>query len=181
MGVKGPRPLPTGFWGPGSSWHGCNPRGTVRVRRPERGAERGGWSEKKPGAPPVSGSGRGEVTGPQRPGRGDPAAAPSLGSRYPRAPGGRGLQPLPTLLPRPASTPRPLRCPFAGQVPRTLTSPAAPAAPPLPGAPPPTPGRKSCSGSESRGAQRVGTRGASAPGSGSAPARPASEPVLESV
>lgn len=47
---------------------------------------------------------------------------PFLGSRYPRAPGGRGLQPLPTLPPRPARTPRPLRCPFAGQVPDTHVS-----------------------------------------------------------
>lgn len=67
-------------------------------------------------------SGRREMIGPQRPGHGDPAAAPSLGSRYPRAPGGRGLQPLPTLPPRPARTPRPLRCPFAGQVPDTHVS-----------------------------------------------------------
>lgn len=123
--VKGLRPLPTGLWGTGSSCHGCNPRETVRVRRPREGDERGGWAEKQPGAPPVyegPGSGRREVIGPQRPGQGDPAAAPSLGSRYPPAPGGRGLQPLPTLPPRPARTPRPLRCPFAGQVPDTHVS-----------------------------------------------------------
>lgn len=116
---------PTGFWGTGSSWQGCNPRGTVRVRRPREGEERGGWAAKQPRAPPVyggPGSGHGEVTGPQRPGHGDPAAAPSLGSRYPPAPGGRGLQPLPTLPPRPALTPRPLRCLFAGQVPDTHVS-----------------------------------------------------------
>lgn len=123
--VKGLRPLPTGLWGTGSSCHGCNPRETVRVRRPREGDERGGWAEKQPGAPPVyegPGSGRREVIGPQRPGHGDPAAAPSLGSRYTPAPGGRGLQPLPTLPPRPARTPRPLRCPFAGQVPDTHVS-----------------------------------------------------------
>lgn len=110
-----------------------------------------------------------------RPRRGDRATTPKPrgprrhpfpGRRCPPAPGGRGLRPLPTLPPCPASLPArcvarsPARSP-------TLTSPAAPAAPPLPGAPPPTPGRKSGAGSESRGAQRVGTRGASAPGTGS--------------
>lgn len=97
----------------------------MRVRRPREAEERGGWAAKQPGAPPDyggPGSSRGEVTGPQRPGHGDPAAAPSLGSRCPPAPGGRGLQPLPTLPPRPAHTPRPLRCPFAGQVPDTHVS-----------------------------------------------------------
>lgn len=65
----------------------------MRVRRPREGEERGGWAEKQPGAPPVyegPGSSRREMIGPQRPGHGDPAAAPSLGSRYPRAPGGAG-------------------------------------------------------------------------------------------
>lgn len=170
IGVKGLRPLPTGFWGTGSSWHGCNPRDTVRVRRPREGEERGGWAAKQPGAPPDyggPGSGHGEVTGPQRPGQGDPAAAPSLGSRSPRASGGGGVY-SPSPRSRPARPSLPARCGARSPARSpTLTSPAAPAAPPLPGAPPPTPGRKSGAGSESRGVQRVGTRGASAPGTGS--------------
>lgn len=109
------------------------------------------------------GSGREEVTWLQRPGRGDPAATPSLAGAVPRRRGGGVCCPsqcsCPSL-PARCGARSPARSP-------TLTSPAAPAAPPLPGAPPPTPGRKSRAGSESRGAQRVGTRGSSAPGTGS--------------
>lgn len=48
-----------------------------------------------------------------------PRRHPFPGRRCPPAPGGRGLLPLPMLLPFP---PRPLRCPLAGQVPDTHVS-----------------------------------------------------------
>lgn len=112
------------------------------------------------------GSGREEVTWLQRPGHGDPAATPSLAGTVPRRRGGGVC--CPSQRSRPSRPPLPARCGARSPARSpTLTSPAAPAAPPLPGAPPPTPGRKSRAGSESRGAQRVGTRGSSAPGTGS--------------
>lgn len=129
-----------------------------------RRLSREAWS-----ATPISGrpsSGREEVSWLQRPGRGDPAATPSLEGAVHRRRGGGVC--CPSQRSRPSRPSLPARCGARSPARSpTLTSLAAPAAPPLPGAPPPTPGRKSRAGSESRGAQRVGTRGASAPGTGS--------------
>lgn len=125
------------------------------------------------------GSGREEVTWLQRPGRGDPAATPSPVGAVPRHQGGGVC--CPSLRSRPSRPSFPARCGARSPARSpTLTSPAAPAAPPLPGAPPPTPGQKSGAGSESRGAQRVGTRGASASGTGS-DRSPHLQAVLEPV
>lgn len=109
-----------------------------------------------------------------------PRRHPFPGRRCPPAPRGRGLLPLPTLPPFPGPHSPPAAVPARPARSPTLTSPAAPAAPPLPGAPPPTPGRKSRAGSESRGAQRVGTRGTAAPGTGS-DRSPHLQAVLEPV
>lgn len=56
-----------------------------------------------------------------------------------------------------------------GPAPSTHGSNSSGGSSPAPASPPPTPGRGSAAGSEPRGARRVGTRGAFAPGTGNCP------------
>lgn len=81
--------------------------------------------------------------------------------------GGRGLRPLPLFPALPSPAQRDRARPGPAQPLSTHGSDCSGGSSPAPASPPPTPGRSSAAGSEPRGAWRVGTRGAFAPGTGS--------------
>lgn len=109
-----------------------------------------------------------EPRGPLRPGPLTPLPPPLLQDSAISPDSGRAGSPTSPSLPRPAQP---------GQRDRARPGPAQPlsthgsdcsgGSSPAPASPPPTPGRNSAARSEPRGAWRVGTRGAFAPGTGS--------------
>lgn len=173
--IKGPRPLLPRCRGWGGSWRGSNGRYELTAFLQASGGGGGRWlHRKKPGAPSASPEARAPAT--RRPGDHN-APAPLLYCRRPffqdsaisPGSGGAGSQTSPPL-PRPAlpcPAPRDPARPGPAQPLSTHGSDSSGGSSPAPASPPPTPGCSSAAGSEPRGAWRVGTRGAFAPGTGS--------------
>lgn len=156
----------------GASWRGSKGRYELTAFLQASGGGGGRWlHRKKPGAPSASPEVRAPATG--APGTATPrpphypAAAPSSRTvRSPQALGGRGLRPLPLFPALPCPAPRDPARPDPAQPLSTHGSDSSGGSSPAPASPPPTPCRSSAAGSEPRGAWRVGTRGAFAPGTG---------------
>lgn len=170
--IKGPRPLLPRCRGRGAV--GAEAMGgtncvSAGLRRGRRAVAAPKEARSAIRVPRGSSSGHQAPRGPQRPGPLTILPPPLLPGQndFPRLWGGRGLRPLPLFPALPCPAPRDPARPGPAQPLSTHGSDSSGGSSPAPASPPPTPGRSSAAGSEPRGAWRVGTRGAFAPGTGS--------------